>query len=416
MREPSALDYSPQRTTLLPLPAGEDLGEGERLVPATPPERARLLGPLLALLLLAGFVGAEGESPRPIVGAIRWDGWYGDGGVVQAVEHSLGQPKYHFRLPWFARVKEGGAVNINGDSQAVIEREISFASQAGLNYWAFVDYWNEAPGLSIGLNRYLAAKDKQHVRYCLVEEGARLDKVGRAGWPRLVAHFRNADYQTVLAGRPLLFVFVKPAKLGKADWDELKRQSVAAGLKPPYLVLMGWHPEQDAKDMVALGFDAVSAYARGGSYSMQQPSFAEQCALIRRDRWDKWRALRLPCITFASAGWDTRPRNERPPFWMKEVTATPDATPPAQQKPLVDAVTATPDELAAHLREAIAWTRANRDLNPANALLIYAWNEHDEGGWLQPTLGADGQPNVERIRALGKLLRPASAPSSSAKP
>ena len=378
--------------------------------------KTSLLGPLLALLLLACFVRAEGENARPIIGAIRWDGWYGEGAVVRAVEHSLGQPKYHFRLPWFARVNEDGTVRINGDSQTVIEQEIGYASQAGLNYWAFVDYWNEAPGMSIGLNRYLAAKDKQGVRYCLVEEGGRLDKVGRAGWPRLVEHFQNADYQTVLAGRPLLFVFVKPAKLGRADWDELKRQSVAAGLPPPYLVLMGWNPEQDAKAMMELGFDAISAYARGGSYSMTQPSYPQQCAIIRRERWEKWRALRVPCVTFASAGWDTRPRNERPPSLMKEVTATPDATPPSQQKPLQDAVTATPEELAAHLREALEWTSANRDLNPANALLIYAWNEHDEGGWPQPTLRPDGQPNTERITALGKLLRPASAPPSSPKP
>lgn len=376
----------------------------------------RLLGPVLALLLTVCLVRAEGERTQPIVGAIRWDGWYGEGAVVRAVEHSLGQPKYHFRLPWFARVGADGTVRINGDSQAVIEREISYASQAGLNYWAFVDYWNEAPGMSIALNRYLAAKDKLGIRYCLVEEGARLDKVGRTGWPRLVEHFRSGDYQTVLAGRPLLFVFVKPTRLRRADWDELKRQTVAAGLQPPYLVLMGWNPEQDAKAMVELGFDAVSAYARGGSYSMTQPSYAEQCVLIRRDRWETWRALRVPCIPFASAGWDTRPRNERPPFWMKEVTATPDAVPPAQQKPLTDAVTATPDELAAHLREAIEWAKTNRGINPANALLIYAWNEHDEGGWLQPTLGADGQPNMERITALGKLLRPASAQPSSAKP
>ncbi|NBV22996.1 MAG: hypothetical protein EBS05_13895 [Proteobacteria bacterium] len=152
--------------------------------------------------------------------------------------------------------------------------------------------------------------------------------------------------------------------------------------------------------------DAISAYARGGSYSMTQPGYAQQCALIRRDRWEKCRTLRLPSVTFASAGWDTRPRNERPPFWMKEVTATPDPTAAAQQKPLLDAVTATPDELAAHIKEAIAWTRANRDLNPANAVIIYGWNEHDEGGWLQPTLGPDGQPDVRRIEALGMLLRP----------
>jgi len=105
----------------------------------------------------------------------------------------------------------------------------------------------------------LDAKDKKGVRYCSVEEGQRLDQVGTQGWSRLVEHFRHPDYQTVL------------------------------------------------------GFDAVSAHARGGSYSMTQPSYAEQCAMIRRDRWEKCRTLRLPSITFASTGWDTRPRNERPP-------------------------------------------------------------------------------------------------------
>jgi hypothetical protein len=361
---------------------------------------------ILAALLLVPLASLRAAEPeKSIVGAIRWDGWYGRGSVVKQTESSLGQRKYHFRLPWFARVLGDDRVSVNGDSQAIVEREIAYAAQAGLNYWAFVDYAGEAADMHIALNRYLAAKDKRGVRYCFVEEGARLDRVGTAGWPRLVEHFRSADYQTVLDGRPLLFVFVKTTKLGKPDWEELKRQTIAAGMKTPYLVLMGWNPDQDARDMAALGFDAVSAYARGGSYSMAQPSYAEQCAMIRRDHWEKWHALRVPIVTFASAGWDTRPRNERPPSWMKdEVKAEPDLTPPSQQRPLIDAVTATSEELAAHVREAIKWTQTNRDLNPANAVILYAWNEHDEGGWLQPTLGTDGKPDESRIKALRSVL------------
>ena len=169
--------------------------------------------------------------------------------------------------------------------------------------------------------------------------------------------------------------------------------------------------------MTAIGFDAVSAYARGGSDSLTQPTFAEQCGLIRRERWEKWQALRVPSITFASAGWDTRPRNERPPFWLKdEIKAEPDPTPPAQQKPLIDGVTATPDELAAHVCEAVQWARTHRDLNPANAVIIYAWNEHDEGGWLQPTRGADGKADDSRIHALGKALRALQPPFAISKP
>jgi hypothetical protein len=362
---------------------------------------------LISALWLASLAAlAAGQEAPPIVGAIRWDGWYGTGSVVKAVEASLGPPKYHFRLPWFARVVGEGKVSINGDAQAVVEQEIAYAAKAGLNYWAFVDYCDEASAMHIALNRYRSAKDKKGIRYCFVEEGPRLDGLGTAAWQRLVEHFRHPDYQTVLDGRPLLFVFVKTTRLGRSEWDELKRQTLNAGLKPPYLVLMGWHPEEDAKDMAALGFDAISAYARGGSYSMTQPSYAEQCAMIRRDRWEKCRVLRLPSVTFASAGWDTRPRNERPPPWCTWVTATPDKTPPAQQKPLLDSVTATSDALATHIREALEWTRANRDLNPANALIIYGWNEHDEGGWLQPTLGPDGRPDEARIRALGRVLRP----------
>jgi hypothetical protein len=68
------------------------------------------------------------------------------------------------------------------------------------------------------------------------------------------------------------------------------------------------------------------------------------------------------------------------------------------------------------IREAIEWTAANRDLNPANALIIYAWNEHDEGGWLQPTLGSDGRPNEERIQALGKVLRSLPFKPETSKP
>jgi len=360
-------------------------------------------------LLFATVAAVQAVDDKPIVGAIRWDGWYGEGGVAKEVERSLGQPKYHFRLPWFAQIGSDDKVCINGDSQAIMEQEIAYAAQAGLNYWAFLDYLDEAPGMSIGLNRYLAAKDKKGIRYCLVEEGARLDKAGAKAWSKLVEHFRHADYQTVLHGRPLLCLFGMTHKLGKADWDELKRQTTAAGLKAPYLVLMGWEAE---KDREVLGFDAISEYACSGKgYTTDPDTYARLTSHhVSEKLWDKWKRERTPCITFATAGWDTRPRQERPPSWCSWVTATPDPTPPAQQKPLIDATTATPDELAAHIHAAINWTQANRDLNPANAIIIYSWNEHDEGGWLQPTLGADGKPDEARIKALGKILRLLSLP------
>lgn len=351
------------------------------------------------------FACASRAAERPLVGALRWDAWYSDKGPVKETERTLGPPKYHFRLPWFAQLEGGDHVRIDGDTDAIMQREIAYAAEAGLDYWAFLDY---GPGseMTHAFNRYLAARDKQGIRYCFIEEGASVDGRGPQDWPRIVAHFKEPDYLKVLDGRPLLYVFAKPKKRGREVFDDLRRVTVAAGLPQPYLVLLGWNPAEDREKW---GFDAISEYAAVGTgYSLHPASYARLTSFhVRHELWEKWERERTPCITFATTGWDTRPRQERPPSWCRWITATPDSTPPEQQKPLLDNATARPEEIAQHLREALAWTQAHRDLNPANAILIYGWNENDEGGWLIPTLGADGRPDDSRVKALGKVLRPA---------
>ena len=359
---------------------------------------SRSLLPILLLTLVATLHGAE----RPLVGAIRWDAWYSDKGPVKNVEQTLGQPKYQFRLPWFAVPLGGDKVRINGDTDAVIQQEIVYAARAGLDYWAFLDY---GPGseMTHAFDRYLAAKDKQGIRYCFIEEGGAIDGRGPKDWPRVVEHFKDPNYVKVLDGRPLLCVFGKPKKYGREVFDDLKQAATAAGGKPPYLVLMGWNP---GEERVKLGFDAISEYAQGKSYTPDQWTYEKLVEQVRTNLWGKWEREKTPCITFATAGWDTRPRDERPPPWCKWIKAEQDPTPPEQQKPLIDEVTAKPEQIAQHLREALQWTGAHRDLNPANCIIIYGWNENDEGGWLMPTLKADGHPNEERINALAKVLRP----------
>ena len=45
----------------------------------------------------------------------------------------------------------------------------------------------------------------------------------------------------------------------------------------------------------------------------------------------------------------------------------------------------------------------------ANAIIMYAWNEHDEGGWLVPTWTPEGKPNTSRLDAIRRVLRPDAA-------
>jgi hypothetical protein len=58
----------------------------------------------------------------------------------------------------------------------------------------------------------------------------------------------------------------------------------------------------------------------------------------------------------------------------------------------------TPKELGKNVRHAVEWVKGNPSTCPANAVLIYAWNELCEGGWIVPTL-TEGTARLDAIKA-----------------
>jgi hypothetical protein len=77
-----------------------------------------------------------------------------------------------------------------------------------------------------------------------------------------------------------------------------------------------------------------------------------------------------------TTGWDKRPRKHNPVSWEQN---------DAYHRQGVFPATATPEEIASHLKRSVEFVKANPGVCAANAIIIYAWNEHDEGGWLLPT-------------------------------
>ncbi len=154
-------------------------------------------------LLSSGGRGAARGGP--LVGAIRWDAWHDDlGPPGRAVQTSLGPAKYHFRLPWFAKVREDGPVSIRCDRPGILEQEIDYARRAGLDYWAFVTYPRDSP-LSIPLKQYLAREETNGLRFCNIVERARFRGPGKhtAMVERLVRYFQEPRYVCVLGDRPV---------------------------------------------------------------------------------------------------------------------------------------------------------------------------------------------------------------------
>jgi hypothetical protein len=349
-----------------------------------------------ALLVFgSGSVRSE-DVQQPIVGAIRWDAWTG-GPITEQVERSLGPKKYHDRLPWFAEVIGDEQVRIDGSPQKVMDREIEFAADAGLDYWAFLVYPQSSP-MSEAIKQYLRSSKRGRINLCVILHNTL--KVREAQWPeerdRLVALRKEPGYQTVLGGRPLVYAFSGGPGFPFERFAEFRDAAKRVGLNP-YCVFMGWNPARDHTLVASDGFDAVSAYAMGGN----QPTFAALAQSVESDYWEKADRANVPYVPLATTGWDKRPRQDHPVSWEQDHGYHRQAVFPAR---------ATPQEIAAHLGRAITFVRQHPKVCAANAVIVYAWNEHDEGGWLTPTLAASGEPDLSRLDAIRKVLKERTTP------
>ena len=104
----------------------------------------------------------------------------------------------------------------------------------------------------------------------------------------------------------------------------------------------------------------------------------------------------MPYIPLVSSGWDKRPRKDNPVSWELNDAYHQQAVFPGK---------ASAQEIAEHLGKAIEFVQNNRQICIANTIIIYAWNEFDEGGWISPTRNSDGSPDSSRLNAIKTILK-----------
>jgi hypothetical protein len=358
---------------------------------------------LASNLVIAGYAQNRNHT---LVGAIRWEGWADD----PKWGNNLKPEEWHYRLPFYANVSDG-KFEVRSDNQAVMDREIKFASAAGLDYWAF-DYSDKEirEKKKIGINLFLSSRYRNRINFAVVLLGA-----DKAEWPGeiddLISLFKQPTYQKVLDGRPLVYWFYLE-KLPEAFGSEqaaneairhLRDEVVKAGLKSPYIV--GMNPSDGAHTIDHLGLDAMSAYTMSGdSQTTERKEYPySELARINRDYWNACKAAGEDVVPIVNTGWDARPR-----WWDTELMKLYNGG----ERPYFTRV--TPAQIADNLKDAIEWNKRNPTAAKANAVIIYAWNETDEGGWLVPTL-SEGAARLDAIKRVIVEER-RRAPSDSAQP
>lgn len=335
-------------------------------------------------------------------GAIRWDAYYANGsGPSRYTSQSLSAAAYRGRAPKHADVSKTKV--LWAYSQDTMDAEIAVAKASNLKYWAFLRYAGGSD-MNVAYDLYQSSANKNDVKYCWIDD---LNRVGSTGnytaWVSLVVARMGDSNWFKAGGRPVIYLYWSDAAFAaafggvqanvKAAVDALRAAAANAGVGDPYVVLMaGFTALSRAILRVGVGADALSDYI---STNIPQALKAPYSALDTAVR-GHWATLAAAgqVVPICMAGWDRRPRIDRPVAW--EAT-----TQRAGVGMLNYVAQPTNAELVAHLQAAKDYISANPSVCPLDVALIYAWNEHDEGGWIAPTVG---DPSGAKLSAIASVL------------
>ncbi len=369
----------------------------------------------LVFLALVVSVVHSNANRKLLWGAIRWDAFYNDttdpDDPSMWVARALQPKQWHDRLPWYSYIDPlSGNVTFNGNAPAVMEREIQYAVDNGIDHWVF-DVYPPTSLLSQSLYAYLASDSplKSRLFFSLLLQASWMTNGGIQTWGAKVEiyaqHFARPEYRVVLNNRPLLYIFqLNEDEWGNnTDWstwhhalEMLTNASIQSGRGSPYIVLQSFSATAGAEKASKINqcgsapmIAALSAYAL--------PQFAtnnglpwEKFSLDAITFWDQLEATGFDVVPPVPAGWDQRPRVQNPPPWV------PHPSPAFIEMP-------TPSQMGALVKAAANWSTAHSNANPAGVHLISAWNEFDEGHFISPVLAQFG--GASRLEGIGLVLK-----------
>lgn len=186
----------------------------------------------------------------------------------------------------------------------------------------------------------------------------------------LLAH---PAYLRTPAGAAPIFLFghepeIWSRSMGAPENFRAAFAGLRAGLgTPTTAILLHANPQRGAELVRLLGLDMLSAYVLAPGAGGRQLPYAE-CLAFMRTRWRGQVETGLPMLPNLTLGWDDAPR-----IAAGRPSGTNRCMPPQ------------PAEATAALQEALLAAARPQDFR---SVLLYAWNEFTEGGYLAPTQAA----------------------------
>lgn len=336
----------------------------------------------------AASASSVAVKPRATVGAYYFDGWGGRNRLADTAPWAKGMPTHMTKRMLDEFPDREPLWGWRGDSQAVMEQEIDLAADSGLSFFAFCWYFKADPAVVRAdskndcVERFLKAKNNSRLSFTLlVANHAPFELKTTADWEAAIKmwlpYLKSPRCQRV-GGKPLLILF-KTNPADKAGLALLQDAARKAGLPGVAIALCGFGPSS------LYGYTTRYNVNGGWEKGFERHRYPELMANHKKSWAGTLTQPHIPCV---ASGFDRRPweENKNGRFCWYYVEGTPDL-------------------FAENVKDAIKWMEANPYKSTAEKLMIvYAWNELGEGGYLMPT---KGEPQGKYLKALKEVLLPA---------
>jgi hypothetical protein len=379
-----------------------------RILPVTAKVRRRVARGIAAAVLSAWvpFAGAaEKRVPSVLVGAIRWDNWRLD----STASNAIANPAFANRIPYYAWRRPDGKLGFPGDMRNALSADVEYARAAGIDYFIFGYYletgtWGRNREKAKALNRafrtYLNLPDRAGVKFALSFNWSFPPADVPAVSSTIAEAAKRSDQMRTADGAVLVFFFTPNVEVwAKGLGGEDGARQALAGIRRrvaektgerAYFVALLFGIDQGGPLAKRLGFDAISTYAAGLADGNRAVPYAT-CATYARNFWTKAEKLDIGFLPNVSFGWDKRPiqkpseHEDSYPSWCTPATDT---------------------QWTNQLHAAVEAVNSDPHNDRIKSVVLYAWNEFAEGGWISPTVG-EGVRRLDVIRrAFGRNIAP----------
>lgn len=357
---------------------------------------------LLLWTILFGVAGCdkttktEDEPAKGIsVGAYYFDGWAGLSSKANDVNEPWAKyaPTHLTRRMVDEFPMREPIWGWRDDSLSIMERQIDLAADNGVKFFLFCWYWQDNKGpinsnaissnsKQTSLNLFLKAKNRNRLKYSLlIANHAGGEIIGTFNWTQAarywMQYFQYPQYFRI-ENKPLLIIFDQK---GISAESLTAMQEVSKAGKLPGLSIAGCNTTSANTGFThRTHYNIVPGYSSG---SAEHPY--SEIVTANKKAW--FGATNQPYIPVVESGWDKRPWEGPTGLGQVEGYYYTDRT---------------PAQFISFLQDAVDWMNLNPgQTTKEKVVLVYAWNELGEGGYLVPT---KGDPQASYLKEIKKVV------------